>query len=503
MKIFATETIRDLDNYTIQQEGISSIDLMERAATAFTYEFSRRFPKHTRVVVFAGQGNNGGDALAIARLLLEAGFRVETYLFNPTETLSQDCQINKQRLIKMDRVEFTEVIFDFAPPTLGPDDVVIDGIFGNGINKPLSGGYAGLVNYLNQTGAYIVAIDVPSGLFCEDNRENDTHAVIRANLTLTFQFPKVAFFFAENQRFVGDWKILDIGLSRDGIERAEEIGNYIEEADVARLLQPRNKFSHKGTYGHAMLIAGSRGKMGAALLSAKATLRSGAGLLTAHIPSRGESFFQTAFPECMLSLDNNDECVAMTPDLSNISAIGLGPGLGQKLFTSRVVETVIKNAKVPLVLDADALNLIAADRDFIDAVPKGSILTPHPIEFDRLAGDSDTSIERLYKAVEFAQKHQLIVVLKGANTAICSPDGIVNFNSTGNQGMATAGSGDVLTGVILGLLAQGYPPLQAATIGVYIHGLAGDIAARTLSEESMIAGDIIDHLGKAFKIVQA
>ena len=214
-----------------------------------------------------------------------------------------------------------------------------------------------------------------------------------------------------------------------------------------------------------MLIAGSRGKMGAALLSAKATLRSGAGLLTAHIPSRGESFFQTAFPECMLSLDNNDECVAMTPDLANISAIGLGPGLGQKLFTSRVVETVIKNAKVPLVLDADALNLIAADRDFIEAVPKGSILTPHPVEFDRLAGDSDTSIERLYKAVEFAQKHQLIVVLKGTNTAICSPDGIVNFNSTGNPGMATAGSGDVLTGVILGLLAQGYPRSEERRVG--------------------------------------
>ena len=313
IKIFSTDKVRELDKYTIQNEPISSIDLVERAATVFTSEFCRRYSKQTRIIVFAGQGNNGADALAIARMLTDAGYRVETYLFNPSMRLTEDCELNKQRLLHMEKIEFTEVVNDFVPPELEERDVVIDGLFGSGLNRPLTGGFAAMVKYINQSDATVVAIDIPSGLFGEDNRKNDPDSIIRADLTLTFGFPKLAFLLSENAEFVGEWKVLDILLHPDIIANTPTQFTLVTEQDIASVFQPRNRFAHKGTFGHALLIAGSRGKMGAALLSAQACLRSGAGLLTVHIPARGEQILQTAFPEAMVDLDSTKTISALSP----------------------------------------------------------------------------------------------------------------------------------------------------------------------------------------------
>lgn len=502
IKIFATDKVKELDQYTIQNEPISSIDLVERAATVFIHEFSRRYSKQTRVIIFAGQGNNGADALAIARLLTDESFRVETYLFNPTDHLSFDCELNKQRLLNMEKIEFTEVKDNFVPPTLGERDVVIDGLFGSGLNRPLSGGFPALVNYINQSEANIVAIDIPSGLFGEDNRSNEADYIIRANLTLTFGFPKLAFLLPENEQYVGEWKVLDIGLHPEIVASTPTPFALVTEEDIAAVFQPRGRFAHKGTFGHALLVAGSRGKMGAALLAARACLRSGSGLLTVHIPQRGEQIIQAAFPEAMLSFDPHPEYFTAVPDTTAYSAIGIGPGLGQHLESAVALERLLQPTGKPVVLDADALNLIASNNDLLNRIPPRSILTPHPKEFDRIAGESNSSYERLIKAQAFAIEHKLSVVLKGAYTATCTSTGNVYFNDSGNPGMATAGSGDVLTGVILGLLAQNIEPETAAVAGVFLHGMAGDLAAVYHSEESMIAGDITDMLGKAFKQIR-
>ena len=495
IKIFATDKVKELDQYTIQHEPISSIDLVERAATTFVHEFCRRYSKQVRIVIFAGQGNNGADALAIARLLNEESYRVETYLFNPTEHLSVECEQNKQRLLDMERIEFTEVVRDFEPPTLTDRDVVIDGLFGSGLNRPLTGGFAAMVNYINQSEAEVVAIDIPSGLFGEDNRKNDSEAIIKASLTLTFGFPKLAFLFPENEQYVGEWKILDIGIHPDAIYETASPYSLVTEEDISYSLKSRKRFAHKGTFGHALLIAGSKGKMGAALLSAKACLRSGAGLLTVHIPTRGESIFQTAFPEAMLSLDANPDYFSTVPEIGSYSAVGMGPGLGQHLESAAAIERILQSSTKPVVIDADAINIMASNKDLFNKIPPRSILTPHPKEFDRIAGESTNSYDRLMKAQSFAAEHKICIVLKGAYTAICSPAGNIYFNSCGNPGMATAGSGDVLTGIILGLLAQDYSPETAAVVGVFLHGTAGDLAAAFRSEESMIASDITDMLG--------
>jgi NAD(P)H-hydrate epimerase len=503
IKIFATGQIKSLDNYTIEHEPVRQVDLVERAATAFTETFLLRYTKQTRVVVLAGQGNNGADALAIARLLVEEHdfIHVETYLFNPaTGRLSAACEHNKRRLMEISAARLTLVSGPFSPPVLGQHDVVIDGLFGSGLNRPLEGGFAAMVAYVNESEATVVSIDMPSGLFGEDNSGNVPKYIMRADETLTFGFPKLSFLLPENAPYVGRWTILDIGLHPNAIAKTPTPYHLVTEADPGKAILPRGKFAHKGDFGHALLVAGSRGKTGAALLAAKACLRSGAGLLTVHLPSCGETAMQSALPEAMLSIDADADCISALPDVSAFSAIGIGPGLGKHPKSADALKALLLQATCPLVVDADALNLIASNEELLDLLPPGSILTPHPKEFDRLAGSSANGYERLMKAQAFAARRSLIVVLKGAYTATCTVEGNVYFNSSGNPGMATAGSGDVLTGVILGLLASGRQPAEAAVCAVMLHGIAGDLAAATLSEESMIASDIIAFLGKAFKI---
>lgn len=499
IKIFPTEKIKLLDQYTIDHEPIRSIELVERAAMAFVNEYIRSYSKQVRTVIFAGQGNNGADALAIARLLNEEGYRVETYLFNPGKHLSLDCELNRQRLLNMENIEFMEIVTDFIPPELNAYDVVIDGLFGSGLNRPLTGGFAALVKYLNQSEATIVSIDMPSGLFGEDNRANDPNAIIRASMTYTFEFPKLAFFFAENDAYVGKWKVLPIGLHPEGMSEIDTHFAMITEDDIAEIFPPRNRFDHKGIYGHALLIGGSMGKMGAAVLAAKGCMRSGVGMLTTHIPRRGEIIMQTSLPEAMVSFDQHNDFFTSVPETPSYQAIAVGPGLGQKMETGKALERLLQTSDRPMVIDADALNLIASNKETLTQIPKQSIITPHPKEFDRIAGDSSNSYDRLLKAIHLATTYGIYVVLKGAYTVVCTPEGNALFNSTGNPGMGTAGSGDVLTGIILSFLAQGLAPEIAAVSGVFVHGLAGDLAAIYRSEEGVIASDIADMIGKAIK----
>ena len=500
IKIIEAAKVKELDQYTIDNEPIESIDLVERASVAFVNEFCHHYVKQNRVVVFAGQGNNGADALAVARLLQVEGYRVVVYLLNPAQRLSVDCEINKQRLLVDGAVKLIEVIDDFTPPDLTERDVVIDGLFGSGLSRPLSGGYAAVIRYINQSEAKVVSIDMPSGLFGEDNSDNDPESIIRADHTYTFEFPKLAFVLSENESYVGEWKVLPIGIHPAIVEQTEASYIMVTDDDLEGIIRKRNVFDHKGVFGHALLIAGSKGKMGAAVLAAKACLRSGAGRLTVHLPERGELVLQTAIPEAMLSLDDHADFISAIPSVADYHAIAIGPGIDVQKSSLSALEHLLKASKQPLVLDADALNLIAQNTGLIDLLPPHTVLTPHPGEFDRMFGEHANGYERLRRASSVAVKHKLCIVLKGAYTAVCTLEGNVYINSTGNPGMATAGSGDVLTGIILGLLAQGYTPETSAVLGAYLHGAAGDFAALNGSEESLLASDIVRMLGKTFKM---
>ena len=498
MKIFTTSQIAQLDHYTIVNEPISSIDLMERTSRKFADRFNSTFYNIDRIAVFAGPGNNGGDALAIARLLISDSYFVDVFVpdfgKNPTESYS----INFNRLRDGAGESVIKTVRYDDLPELSGYQLIVDGLYGSGLTRPLSGFAADLVGHINQSGIPIVSIDIPSGLMGEDNTNNDLSAIIRASTTYTFQFPKLSFFFKENEEFTGKWEVLPIGLHPLGIEEKPTTWNYSDAKTVARILKLRGTFSHKGTYGHALLVAGSYGKMGAAVLAAKSCLRSGVGLLTVHLPQSGNQIMQSVVPEAMVSIDQSDNLVSDITLKVAYKAIGIGPGLGQASGTVNALRKLLETYKSPMVIDADALNILSSNPEMLGLVPKNSLFSPHPIEFDRLAGVSITGFERLQKALKFAQNHHIILILKGAYTTIVLPDGNCWFNSTGNPGMATGGSGDVLTGILTGLLAQGYTPKETAILGVYLHGLAGDFAVHSSSMESIIAGDLAENLGKAF-----
>ena len=502
IKIFPTIQLKELDAYTIKNEPVSSIDLMERASRALARAMSERWSAETPFTVFAGPGNNGGDALAVSRLLAERGCRVEVYLFNTKGALSPDCETNKERLAGVAGIDFHEITTQFVPPVLTAEHVVVDGLFGSGLNKPLSGGFAAVVKYINTSPATVVAIDVPSGLMGEDNTYNIQANIIRADLTLSLQLPKLAFLFAENAPFVGEWQLLDIGLSEEAIEEKETDFALTEHEDVASMLKPRGKFAHKGNFGRALLIAGSQGMAGASVLAARACLRSGVGLLTVHIPFCNNFIVQTSVPEAMTEIDINDVRFSCATDTDDYQAVGIGPGLGKAGDTEAALLEQIESCQTPMVVDADALNLLGEHRSYIGRLPKGSILTPHPKELERLVGKCQNSYERLTKARELARSAGVHILLKGAYSVIIAPSGKCWFNPTGNPGMATGGSGDVLTGVVLALLAQGYDAETAARMAAYVHGLAGDIACKKHGVMGMTAGDIVTCLPPAWRMLE-
>ncbi|MBP7856593.1 MAG: NAD(P)H-hydrate dehydratase [Prevotella sp.] len=501
MKIFTAAQIRELDKYTIEHEPIRSIDLMERAANALTQAVMDEWTNLTPVVVFAGPGNNGGDALAMARLLAEADYQVSVYLFNIHNKLSEDCAANKQRLLDTKKLgKFTEITVNFDPPELTADTLVVDGLFGSGINKPLNGGFASLVKYINQSPAKVVSVDVPSGLMCEDNTYNIRQNIVHADLTLTLQQKKLSMLFADCQCYIGRLRVIDIRLSHEYIANTEVSYRILEEKDLRSRLRPRGDFAHKGSMGHALLVAGSYGMAGAAVLATKACLRSGPGKVTVHTPKRNYGIMQATVPEAVMQMDHEETIFSESVDSTDFDALGIGPGLGQNENTAIALIGQIRRTQCPVVVDADAINILGSHQAWIQQLPKGIILTPHPKEFDRLINtNSNGDYERLTHAQQLAERLNGYVLLKGHYSALCMPDGHVVFNSTGNSGMATAGSGDVLTGIITGLLARGYDTPDACMLGMYLHGLAGDLAAKDLGKESLVASDIIDYLPQAFK----
>lgn len=498
MKIYTAAQIREIDAYTIANEPISSINLMERASTAFARKFMERWGTSVVLKVFAGPGNNGGDALAVSRILATMGYRVSVYLFNTKGTLSPDCQTNKIRLRECRNINFVEVTSSFAPPVLNEGDVVIDGLFGTGVTRPLNGGFASVVKYINSSKATVVSIDVPSGLMCEDNEHNVKDHIIKADYTFTFQYPKLAFFFPENEEYVGDWSVLGINLIEPQTEEFLTPYTFTETPVIKSMLRKRSRFAHKGSAGNAVLVAGKMGMAGAAILSSKACLRAGVGKVTVHTQECNVLPLHIAVPEAVLSVDEDKMCFSKSFQMQGFDAIAMGPGMGREPATAQAMIEQVRLSKVPAVLDADAINILGDHKGWLSQLPSNCILTPHKKELFGLLDATVNSFDQLDKTRELCSRQQIYIVIKGAFSAIVCPDGSVCFNPTGNPGMATAGSGDVLTGVILALLAQGYEPDNAVKLGVYVHGLAGDIAAETRGYEGVIASDILESIPEAF-----
>lgn len=480
MKIYSAEQIKAWDEFTINHEPIKSIDLMERAAKAFVDCLGHK--KAYRIHVFCGPGNNGGDGLAISRLLKADGHEIKTYSFNSSK-YSEDYSIN------LDRLEGEHIVIESSKnfPQIKEDEIIIDALFGSGLNKPLEDLYLEIIESINNTSACTYSVDIPSGLFTDAKPEGqwvtDSHVI-------TFQVPKQNLLLPDSR--IKHLDIVNIGLADNYDASSEQF--YVSQDDVQSLIKQRGKFSHKGSYGHGLLIGGSYGKMGAIQLSARAALRSGIGLLSAFIPKSGYVVMQTSVPECMTITAETVQTISSLPEIDPYNAIAIGPGLDTLPDCLESLAILLIANQNPMIIDADAINLIAQTPHLIQQIPKHSILTPHPKEFDRLVGDSLTGYDRLEKAKAFAKENELIIVLKGANTATCLPNGETYFNSTGNPGMATGGSGDVLTGVILGLLTQGYSPKEAAIIGVFKHGESGDKTKATKGEYALIASDLIENL---------
>ncbi|MEZ3557966.1 MAG: NAD(P)H-hydrate dehydratase [Duncaniella sp.] len=502
MKIFNTENIRKIDRITIEEEGVSSQELIRRVAEGVAGEIIGRWSPSTPVVIFAGSGNNGADALVVGRLLLEAGFYPRILLFNfKGNSLSRDCDIAKRELLSTGYNGLMEIIDRAELPSLTPDHLVIDGLFGSGLRDPLEGGFMMLARNISESGATVISIDVPSGMFGEWNARVIGRNVVHATLTMAIQFPRLSFFLGDNAELVGKWKVIDIGLSNRAIMETPTKYFYVERDEVRAVLKPRKPFSSKSDYGHALLFAGCYGMAGAAVMAARGALRSGVGKLTVHSARAAFPVIQSQVPEALFSADRHENVISDMSPRFNCSAIGVGPGIGTNDATRGAFETLVKSYKRPLVIDADALNAIAKNQTILDHIAPGSILTPHAGEFDRIFGTQTSDEGRLLKAVEVSHRYKLLIVLKGRYTATVRPDGKVFFNSSGTPAMATAGSGDVLTGIITSLLAQGYKPETASVAGVYIHGLAGEMAAETQGEYGTTAMDIASCVGRAVKAI--
>ncbi len=497
MKLLSAEEIRLWDAYTIAHEPVSSLELMERAANACVDWIEDNGFGEKVFYIFCGKGNNGGDGLAIARMLNDRGYEVYVYILEFGHKGTSDFQANLSRLHNCPRVDIHFIQDETHIPSIRGDAIIIDALFGSGLNRSLEGVTASLVKRINDTGADVISIDIPSGMFVDHSSKGNT--IIKATHTLSFQVYKPAFLFAENESYTGRVHLLNISLHPEFYSKTQGEYELLDEEMIRSVYRPRKLFAHKGNFGHALLVAGSYGKMGAAVLAAGSCLRAGAGLVTCHIPQCGYDILQATVPEAMVLTDFNSSFnTRIEDDLNKYDSIGIGPGLGQASETKQLLHELLSTYRNPLVLDADALNIMGADKELLNLVPGGSILTPHPREFERLFGKSVNDYERVHLAVQKAREYNIILLLKGHHTFIATPGEKAFFNNTGNAGMATAGSGDVLTGILTSLLGQGYSPTETAVLGVYLHGLAGDLAAKELSMESLIAGDLVRFLGKAF-----
>lgn len=497
VKIFSAAQIRACDAYTIHATPIASIDLMERAAGKCVEWIGGQYGRDSLFVVLCGTGNNGGDGLAITRMLHQLGYAAKAFLLQFNPDLSADCETNLERLQKVN-AELVEALQpDMFITDIPENIIIIDAILGTGLNRAVQDWVANFIEHINQLPNRKIAIDIPSGMPADTIPEEGA-AIIMADETLSFQFYKRAFLHAETGQYAGNVHILDIGLDKTFINSTHT--NYIatDKGRIKSLYKKRKQFSHKGTYGLAILIGGSYGSIGAICLATRAAARAGAGKTKTLLPEIGYDILQTQVPEAMCMTNGRKHLTEIT-GWNTANAIGIGPGMGTGWETMRAFEQFVDECKQPIVVDADALNIIGKKPELLSKIPPGSVLTPHPKEFERIFGKTVNSMQQLEVARMQAMRYNLYIVLKNRYTAIVTPEGECRYNLTGNAGLATAGSGDVLTGIITGLLAQGYEPGDAATMGVYLHGLAGDYAAEARSQEAMIAGDIAEHLGTAFQ----
>lgn len=498
MYLPSIEQIREIDAFTIKSEGISSIDLMERAALSCTKYILNNFAVQTSVFIFSGPGNNGGDSFAIARQLLWAGYQVKLF-YNKESKMSPDCEYNYNQL-KNYAPNSIEIFNSETKIEFPKHSLILDALFGTGISKPITGLYAKMVDTINNSNLYIISIDIPSGMHGDKNPESDLK-IVKAQKTLSFEFYKYSFLLPENELFTGEIKILPIGLKAEEYFKNKEIQNFSVAQKAARsLLQKRCNHAHKGNNGRALLIAGSKTMSGAAVLSTQACLKSGIGILHVSVPESIRMVLQITSPEAIIHAHPDNQSFDFELiEQNKIDSIAIGPGLGVNAENQKTLQTLFKNFKGQMVLDADALNILSQNKKRLSELPKNSILTPHPMEFDRLTKTHKNRAERLETLKLFCKEHQCYCLLKGAFTAISTPDGKLYFNTSGNCGMATGGSGDVLTGIILALTAQNYSSLDACILGVYIHGLAADIGlSEGESVESLLPRDIIKNIGKAF-----
>ncbi len=497
MKIFSAAQIKQWDAFTVTNEPVTSIDLMERAAAKCADWLTENNYNQKHFQIFCGKGNNGGDGLAIARMLIQKKITATVYILEFGNIGTPDFQINLAKLHECS----ADIHFIQSPeffPAIKKDVVIIDALFGTGLNKPLDGISASLVNHINNCKAAIISIDLPSGLSADGSSKKN--AVVKATHTLSFQNYKLAFLLPENEKYCGTIHLLNIGLHKKFETEKDAAFELIDIHLIKTIYKKRNKFSHKGNYGHAALLCGSYGMMGAAILCASACLRSGVGKLSSFIPKCGYSILQTAVPEAMCIV-SGDEFILSANEIKKFDAVGIGPGIGLHPSHATLLKEIFLQIDKSILLDADALNIISERKELLSLIPANSILTPHPKEFERLFGTTANDVERINLALQKSKELNLFIVLKGHHTFIAAPDGKGYFNNTGNAGMATAGSGDVLSGIITALLAQGYSPLQACLMGVYLHGFAGDFAAAKFSPEAMIAGDIVENIGEGFKIL--
>lgn len=471
LPLLTAAQIREVDAYTIANEPVSSIDLMERASKAWVSWFINHFPdKSQSIAVYCGTGNNGGDGLAIARLLNEHGYQqISVKIARFSEKFSDDFIVNRQRLQQL-HIPVQELPAGYQTLTEN-SDIIIDALLGSGLNKPLSGDFERLVTYLNSLNKTVVAVDVPTGFLTEGDLDEGA-AVLNADLVITFQQPKINFLLPESGDHIACWETVNIGLNEEFIQSLQSPYQWVEERDIKEMLKPRKRFSNKGTYGHALLIAGQAKTMGAALLCSSACVYAGAGLTTACVPESGLTALNSYQAEVMAIIRREYELPDL--ELDKFTTIGIGPGLGKDEDALTLLQRVLDGYDKPMVIDADALNLLAAHPRLLTQLPAGSILTPHMKEFDRLFGEHQNWWQRLQTLKQKAQELDICIVLKNAYTITATPNGTLYFNSSSNSAMATGGMGDVLTGIITALLAQKYTPEQACLIGVFLHGKAGD-----------------------------
>ena len=482
MKILTGKTIQEADRYTIEHEPISSLDLMERASETLAQWISNHIAQESVLLFVVGKGNNGGDGLAVARMLHGARFDCRVALIFEPEQLSEQCRQNLERLPA--EIPVSQGL-DFD---IDPEVVIVDALLGTGVRGEVRGVVAEAIERINESGCRVVSIDGNTA----------DRIMVHASVTLTLEFPKLALLLPEAGESVGQLEILPIGLSETYIEQIASPYVYVDEEQVRNIILSRPRFGHKGCFGHALLICGSEGMVGAAVLASGAALRSGCGLVTVHLPREERFAVQANYPAAMVSCDPGAWFTQLPAQIDRYTAIGIGPGLGRHTESVKGLRAVLQCGK-PLILDADALNLLAEQPDLLAQIPAGSILTPHLGELRRLIGDWTSDQQRNEKVQELARRLTSIVVVKGAHTMICTPKGTCYFNSTGNAGMAKGGSGDVLTGLITGLRSRGYNALEAAILGVYLHGVAGDKAADYYGQEGMNAGDLADFIGEGYR----